>query len=1344
MFNLRKSLKVFFEILVKVFKIIFHLVKISYNALAFAIKSSLRFLYQRATGFLRNVGDETGILALKLMFNRNLHIIERIFWFLTFVVAIYGALFITKSQIIRHLKSPTVISVDRNYRDWVGYMPAITLCYYDHIDSYKANEYILENWNVSIVDEEYFYFMDFLYAVVNASATNYADLAKFSEDERFDDVDLYDIITAIDKPFEQIINTFEGNFEISVTTAMTERGSCYIINSAIGEVLGASFKFSFQGFDDLKKPLKCKFGKQQCFIKIDLLESTGVIDVHSPFEISSTDSSFIALQKSDEIIASYKVVETIKTLCLAKCRAMMAMEMCDCVPFFYTFVDQKSCNPAGFECLLDFKWPVWALHICKCPNTCIEMEYTLQTVKKSSWGISNLDDSGKSDVVTSSFRWDLIPPKVRFRRDVVFSFEDLLVSFGGTLALFLGFSILSLIHFIYALVKRVFEDFYDLLRLIFMTFHRLWQNYMNRRKIKKDVVLVKEIRTTQEVSFLKKIKERREKFLKMRFKSSEDIIDLENNAGDLDLLENSHDSSVFEFIQKQTNYSFWQSCQNQKELQLLNDVSGHMKTGDLVAILGCSGAGKTTLLAAISQRLRGNLSGEIVVNGVATERADMIRISSFLPQFEINVQTFTAYEHLYFMSHFKMHRKTTKSQKHQRVNDLLLAVGLKNVAHTRIQQLSGGERKRLSLAEELITDPPFIFCDEPTTGLDSYNAYTVVKTLRHLCTRHRVMAPSLTALYGEDSYSSPSDSSSSHSSPHSSIEMETFDSDLPSLKALNNSPNGRYKKAIICSIHQPTSDIFELFTHIILMDAGRIIYQGRTEEAFEFFTRLNYIIPNNCNPADFYLKTISDSHTNRNDGQLIKAKYSLQTSGLYSNSWLLPKPYSGEYLTNMRNLRRQKHNENFDEYLDSILAMTDRLKTPISDRDLCETLIRNLKTEVRHELLHLEISSVSQLRKETRKTDRGRVSEIDGEDKDLDITDTGTDDICALQQIKCWNCDKDGHTKKIWWPFQVYLLLKRFVTDDSRNLKQGVLSMGFFMITSLTLAIMYSGVQGLTQTSIQDIGGSIFMLSTEMIFTFSYGVTYVFPSALPIMRREVGEGTYSLSAYYVAVVLSFIPMAFFKSYIFFGVVYSSIYLDRGFMLYLSMGLVLALSAVAATGYGLFLSTIFETEKMASECAAPFDLLFLIFGGAYYNVDSIPFLKYFSLFFYSNEALMYNFWINVDKIDCPQNEAHPCIKNGYEVLVRGSFRIGDDTYWTDCLGLVFVALVFNIIAYFFVRKYVKRSESKVTILLLKKEFSDVFITFSIFQMNFIILYKYLLNSIPFKNNLTLDFFFSTIV
>jgi len=190
-----------------------------------------------------------------------------------------------------------------------------------------------------------------------------------------------------------------------------------------------------------------------------------------------------------------------------------------------------------------------------------------------------------------------------------------------------------------------------------------------------------------------------------------------------------------------------------------------------------------------------------------------------------------------------MDRRTTKAEKRQRVSDLLLAVGLRDSAHTRIQELSGGERKRLSLAEELITDPIFLFCDEPTTGLDSFSAYSVIKTLRHLCTRRRISKHSLNQVYGEDSFNTPSDVSTSTSN---SIEMEIVDSshenlmqamkEFPSLSVLNDSPNGTLKKAAICSIHQPTSDIFELFTHIILMDGGRIVYQGRTEEASKFFT----------------------------------------------------------------------------------------------------------------------------------------------------------------------------------------------------------------------------------------------------------------------------------------------------------------------------------------------------------------------------------------------------------------------------------------------------------------------------------------------------------------------------
>lgn len=126
--------------------------------------------------------------------------------------------------------------------------------------------------------------------------------------------------------------------------------------------------------------------------------------------------------------------------------------------------------------------------------------------------------------------------------------------------------------------------------------------------------------------------------------------------------------------------------------------------------------------------------------------------------------------------------------------------------------------------------------------------------------------------------------------------------------------------------------------------------------------------------------------------------------------------------------RKQKKDENFHEYLDVIMALTDKLKVPMSDRDLCETLLRNIKTEIRHELLHLNITKVSQLRIEVRKhekfvkdinatesrrTLKGHISEIINQDTNNDVSNDNVSDsgICAvLQTLKCWNCEKIGHT----------------------------------------------------------------------------------------------------------------------------------------------------------------------------------------------------------------------------------------------------------------------------------------------------------------------------------------------
>ncbi|XP_043646150.1 sodium channel protein Nach [Drosophila teissieri] len=456
--------------------------------------------FDRLRDVVGQAGAETGLLALSLCVNRSIHLLERLFWLGVVISSVIAALVLSRLQLERYFSSPTVISVDRDYRGWNGSLPAVTLCYYDHIDSFKANEYIQEVWNVSIIDEDYFYFMDFLYAVVNATAGNYAELAKFAEDERFDQIDLYEMIQRVDRPFEQVISSFDSGFQVHVQRVMTERGACYAINSPMSTVLSGQPV----AYELMPQPLSCQYGKQQCYIRMDLYESTGVLDVHSPFEVSATEANIVALHKSDEITASFKVLETVasknlrqlsvaqrkcvfnneetsnlkiysKSLCLARCRAVMALEMCNCVPFFYPYVDGPSCNPAGFECLLDFKWPIWALHICKCPSTCTEIEYTMQTVKKSSWGVKNNEEVASSETATSSFRWDLIPPKVRMRRDVVYSFEDLVVSFGGVLALFVGVSVMGLVEMVHVLVQNLLIDVFTVLRLVFGRLRRCWR-----------------------------------------------------------------------------------------------------------------------------------------------------------------------------------------------------------------------------------------------------------------------------------------------------------------------------------------------------------------------------------------------------------------------------------------------------------------------------------------------------------------------------------------------------------------------------------------------------------------------------------------------------------------------------------------------------------------------------------------------------------------------------------------------------------------------------------------------------------------------------------------------------
>ncbi|XP_072946741.1 protein scarlet-like isoform X2 [Epargyreus clarus] len=256
------------------------------------------------------------------------------------------------------------------------------------------------------------------------------------------------------------------------------------------------------------------------------------------------------------------------------------------------------------------------------------------------------------------------------------------------------------------------------------------------------------------------------------------------------------DLSVYRRKKHQT--SMWRSP-TYEEVRVLHGVNGVVSSGNLVALMGSSGAGKTTLLAAISRRDKSAMTGYLMLNG-RLAGADLIaRISGFVPQEDLAIEDLTVAEHMEFMARLMMDKRSTSAARARRVHQLLGELGVVNCNRTKLKALSGGERKRVSLAVQLLNDPPILFCDEPTTGLDSSAASAVVSRLRRLATGG---------------------------------------------------------KLVICSVHQPASGVFELFHQVVLLANGRIAFQGTIEQADQFFASLNFKCPVGFNAAEYYVSLL--------------------------------------------------------------------------------------------------------------------------------------------------------------------------------------------------------------------------------------------------------------------------------------------------------------------------------------------------------------------------------------------------------------------------------------------------------------------------------------------------------
>jgi len=248
--------------------------------------------------------------------------------------------------------------------------------------------------------------------------------------------------------------------------------------------------------------------------------------------------------------------------------------------------------------------------------------------------------------------------------------------------------------------------------------------------------------------------------------------------------------------------------------KILDGVWGEVPKRQVTAIMGPSGSGKTSLLNILAGRLRtgGRLTieADVRLNNYVVDPTNMeVRKKiAFVAQDDSLPVTATPREAIRFSARFRLPATMTNEELNNLTNRMLEELGLQDCADTLVggtfvKGLSGGERKRTSVGVELVTRPALVFLDEPTSGLDSFNAVQLCQLLK---------------------------------------------------KVANAG------SSVLFTIHQPSSDIFHSFDRLLLLNNGRVMYQGSIKDLPPYFSERGHPCPPKYNPADWVM-SVALSHS---------------------------------------------------------------------------------------------------------------------------------------------------------------------------------------------------------------------------------------------------------------------------------------------------------------------------------------------------------------------------------------------------------------------------------------------------------------------------------------------------
>ncbi|KAI1179051.1 hypothetical protein F4777DRAFT_535406 [Nemania sp. FL0916] len=684
---------------------------------------------------------------------------------------------------------------------------------------------------------------------------------------------------------------------------------------------------------------------------------------------------------------------------------------------------------------------------------------------------------------------------------------------------------------------------------------------------------------------------------------------------------------------------------------ILSDIRGIAHPGEITAIMGASGAGKTSFLDILARKnKRGHFTGDFFVNGEKVNDTDFKSVVGFVDQEDTMLPTLTVHETILTSALLRLPRHMGRGAKEQRVYEVEKQLGIYHIRDSLIgseegkgRGISGGEKRRVGIACELVTSPSILFLDEPTSGLDAYNAYNVIECLVTLAKT--------------------------------------------------------YKRTVIFTIHQPRSNIVALFDRLILLAQGKTVFSGPFSRCQEYFDEVGYTCPPGFNIADYLVDLTMHASTAGafDDGSLLNDTASSvgpsSTQAVKSVASI-----SGNSTAEESSVAEPSTSRPKNKRKNSVRARQERELFTRRKNNADTAASSDVEEEAGAYKLHKQPAGVVPpqiIVEDVHDLPPAAGSNLDSlvqSYAESDIADTIHDEIqqavAAAREANGQNGQVTGGSNgtAIGRGYARVSYIRQFIILSQRtwrNLYRNPL----LMLTHYAIAIVLAVLSGYLFYGLTDdiagfqnrLGLFFFLLA---LFGFSTLTSLnVFASERLLFVRERANGYYSPITYFAAKMLfDIIPLRIIPPILMGAIIYPMTGLIPDAPHFFIFMLTLVLFNLAAASICFFIGIVCKDGGVANLIGSLVMLFSLLFAGTLLNHDKIPdaavWLQSLSIFHYGFEALIVNEVVKLTLVDS---------KYGLDITVPGaailsSFGFNNGAKWMDIVNLGIFAAVFVVLAY----------------------------------------------------------------